>query len=157
MAFWWKRYEPILEQKPVSGPDAVVDLIARELVEVLEAFPPAEDAIEWEDQALAAKLKGNLHELPRLDGAFVDLLAKVITWDLEQEIEAIDHLMRNHLHRDAAPTERHVQALHLLWRALLEHLYQRKEEAGGILKRAHLVAIVEKARVRYRTRQDLPH
>lgn len=152
MALWWKRYEPILEQKPMSGAEAVADLVAKEIVELLEAFPPPEESVTWEDPVLAERLGGRLHELPRLDGAMVDLLAKLVTWDLEHEIDAIDHLLRNDLHRQAAPTPLHVEAMHLLWRILLEHLYQRKDDAKGILKRKDLVDIIERARVRFRAR-----
>lgn len=152
MPSWWKRYEPILEQKPVSGADAVVDLLAKELVEALEAFPPAEHDVVWEDEALANRLRGRLGELPRVDAAMVELLARVVTWDLEHESEAIDHFFRNDHHREAAPSPAHVEAFHLLWRGILEHLYQRKDDAHGILKSRHLVEVVEKARVRYRAR-----
>lgn len=152
MAFWWKRYEPLLEQKPMSGTEAVVDLVAKEIVELLEAFPPAEDSVEWEDEALAARLRGRLHELPRIDGAMIDLIARLVTWDVEHEVEAVDHFLRNDRHRQAAPTAAHVEVMHLLWRALLEHLYQRKDEAQGILKRKDLVDIMEKVRVRFRAR-----
>jgi hypothetical protein len=153
MGFWWKRYEPILEAKPVSGADAVADLVAKEIVELYEAFPPAEDSITWEDPLLEAKLKGRLHELPALDGPMVELLSKILTWELEHEVEAIDHMMRNDLHRAAATTPAHVEALHLLWRVVLEHLYQRKDEARGILKGRHLKDIVEKSRVRFQARR----
>lgn len=153
MALWWKRYEPLLEAKTVSGASALTDLIAREVVELWEAFPPAEHEVAWEDPTLEARLAGRLGELPRLDPAFVDLVAQLVTWDLEHEMDAIDHLLRNDRHRAAAPTAAHVEAMHLLWRALVEHLYQRKDDADGILKRAHLVEIVEKARVRFRARR----
>lgn len=155
MAFWWKRYEPLLEAKPVAGTTALVDLIAQELVELWEAFPPREQDVTWEDPRLEARLAGRLAELPRLDAAMVDLVAKLVTWDIEHALEAIDHLLRNGLHRDAAPTDAHVDAMHLVWRALLEHLYQRKEDARGALKGKDLIESVERARVRFRARRIL--
>ncbi len=149
---WWKKYEPLLEQKPISGAEAVKDLVARELVEMLEAFPPDEADVAWEDPALEKRLRGRLAGLPRLDAPFVELLARIVTLDLQHEIEAIDHTMRNDLHREAAPTPAHVDALHMLWRAVVEQLYQRKDEARGVLKGKDLVDIVEKMRARFAAR-----
>lgn len=155
MSFWWKRYEPLLEAKAVSGERALVDLIAKEIVELWEEFPPQEHDVSWEDPRLAARFAGRMAELPRLDGAFVDLIAQLVIWDLDHQSDAIDHFIRNELHRTAAPTAAHVDAMHLLWRALVEHLYQRKDDAQGILKRKHLCDIVEAARVRFRARRIL--
>src|SRR5688500_5577346 len=99
MSFWWKRYEPILEAKAIPAKEAVKDLMAKELVELWELFPPAESDVEFEDPRLAAKLKGRMHELPKLDAPFVTVLARVLAWDLKHEVDAIDHLFRNDLHR----------------------------------------------------------
>ncbi len=153
MAPWWKRYEPILEARPRAGEDVVKDLIAKELVDLYERFPPAEHEVEWEDAALARRFQGRLAELPPLDGAMVDALSQVVTWDLDHEADAVDHFFRNERHRDAAPTPAHVDALHLVWRTVVEHLYARKEECQGILRRADLVDIVEHARQRYAARR----
>jgi hypothetical protein len=149
---WWKRYEPLLEAKPVSGDAAVRELVAKELVELFEGFPPEESAIVWEDAALERKLKGRLHELPRLDPQFVDVLAQIVTWDLAHENDALDHFLRNDRHRAACPTQAHVDGLMFLWRTVIEHLEARKEEAQGILKRADLPKIVEDARARFTRR-----
>lgn len=149
MSFWWKRYEPILEAKPVPAKEALKDMIAREIVELFTAFPPAEHEVDLEDQKLAARLRGRFHELPKLDVPMVTLVCRLLQMDLEHDVDAIDHLMRNQHHREAATTEAHVDALHFLWRGLLEHLYARKDETTGILKTRDLVDIVERARDRY--------
>ena len=149
MAFWWKPYERLLETKPVSGVEAVKDLVAKELVEMWAAFPPAESEVAWEDPALEKKLRGRLHELPRLDARMVELVARLVALDLAHEIEAVDHLFRNNAHREAAPTPVHVEALHLVWRATLELLEARKEDARGLLKRADLGDVLERARARW--------
>lgn len=154
MGFWWKRYEPILEARPVPAIEALKDLIAKELVELWEAFPPPESEVDFEDEQLAARLKGRLHELPALDAKMVTTLALLLTWDLAHEVDAIDHHFRNDHHRDAAPTLQHVEALHLLWRGLLEHLYVRKEETQ-VLKTKDLVDIVNRARDRFVLRRAL--
>jgi hypothetical protein len=146
--YWGKRYEPILEARPVPAAEALKQLLAKELVQMWEAFPPAEADVDFLDPTLRAKLAGRLHELPALDVPMVSLLARILVLDLLHTTDAIDHLFRNHHHREAAPTERHVEALHLLWRAILEHLYARKEEAG-FLKTTDLVDIVNGARDRF--------
>lgn len=155
MAWWWKRYEPILEAKPRAGEDVIKDLIGKELVDLYESFPPAEHEVAWEDAALERRFRGRLAELPRLDSAMVDALSRVVTWDLDHENEAIEHFFRNELHREAAPTPAHVEALHFVWRTVVEHLYTRKEECQGALKRKDLVDIVERARQRYAARRML--
>ncbi|MCC7071094.1 MAG: hypothetical protein IT383_07220 [Deltaproteobacteria bacterium] len=153
MALWWKRYEPILEARPRAGEDVVKDLIAQEVVELYERFPPAEHEVLWEDPALERRFRGRLAELPHLDTAMIEALSRIVAWDLDHEAEAIDHYFRNERHRDAAPTPAHVDALHLLWRTVVELLYARKEECRDLLKRGDLVDIVERARLRFAARR----
>ena len=150
--FWWKPYEPLLEQKPVAGDVAIADLIAKELVEVLEAFPPGEDEVDWTDEAFARRYRGRLATLPKLDARFVALLLTIVRLDLEHEHEQIDWMMRNEHHREACPTLLHDDALKLLWPVVVEHLYQRKEECRGILKPAQLVGVCVQAEERFRRR-----
>ena len=78
----------------------------------------------------------------------VSSLSSILVWDLKHDVEAIDHLFRNDHHRDAAPSQRHLDALHLLWRGMLEHLYVRKEDAA-VLTTNDLVDIVLRARDRF--------
>lgn len=148
--FWWKRYEPILEQKPVAGDVAISDLIAKEVVELLEAFPPAEHDVEWTDEQFARRYRGRLHELPKCDPRFVAQLMAIVKLDLAHEAEQIDWLLRNEHHREACPSAAHVDALKLLWPVVVEHLYQRKDECNGILKRAHLEDICDRTAARFR-------
>jgi hypothetical protein len=150
--FWWKPWEALMERKPVSGEVALVELLAKEVVEVLEAFPPAEDTVEWTDPSFAARYRGRLASLPRLDSQFVGQLFELVRLDLDHDTERIEWLLRNNHHRSACPTAAHVDALMLLWPTVLEHLYARKDDARGILKRGHLLQICAEAEVRFRTR-----
>jgi hypothetical protein len=150
--FWWKRYEPILEQKPVAGDVAIADLIAKELVEVLEAFPPAEEQVDWSDENFARRYRGRLALLPRLDARFVAQLLEIVKLDLEHESEKIDWIFRNAHQRESCPTPLHDDALKLLWPVIVEHLYQRKEDCEDILKRKHLLDICTRAEERFRQR-----
>jgi hypothetical protein len=150
--FWWKPYEALMETKPTAGDVAVVDLVAKELVEVLESFPPREADVDWSDERMAARYRGRLAELPRPDVRFVEVLLRLVRLDLEHETEQIDWLMRNGHHKDACPTPAHDEALLLLWPVVVEHLYQRKDECQGLLKRTHLVQVCDKVVERFRRR-----
>lgn len=142
--FWWKRYEPLLEAKAVPVKDALVDLLAKELVEMCQTFPPDERQVEWHDQSLRRRLEGHMAELPKADPKLVDEVSRLMVWDLEREIDAIDHYFRNAKYGDACPTPRHVDALHLLWRVGVEVLLTWKDEAQHHLKRADLVVAAAK-------------
>jgi hypothetical protein len=152
--FWWKPYEALMEQKPKSGDAAIAELLAKELVEFLEAFPPAEDTIDWADDAFAAKYRGRLHELPKVDVPFCATLFELVQLDLNHETERIDWIIRNDHHRASCPTQAHIDALMLLWPVLVEHLYTRKDECKGILKRAHLLEICADTERRFRAKQQ---
>jgi hypothetical protein len=147
MPFWWKPYEKLLETKPVDGVEAVRDLIAKEIVEALQTFPPSD--IAFEDPALEKKFSGRVHELPRVSVELGALVLDLAALDIGHENERIDHMFRNETHRAAAPTDSHVEVLHLLWRGVVEHLYARKDEATGILKSKDLIWIVERAKQRW--------
>ena len=67
MGLWWKRYEPILEARPQPAREVLKDLVAKELVEIWQAFPPKEGELAFEDERLALRMRGRLHELPALD------------------------------------------------------------------------------------------
>jgi hypothetical protein len=150
--FWWKPYEALMEQKPVAGDMALVDLIAKELDETLASFPPREADVDWVDERLATRFRGRLESLPRPDARFVGMLLRLVRLDLEHEAEQIDWLVRNGHHREACPTPAHEDALRLLWPLVVEHLYQRKDECHGILKRSHLLLVCERAEERFRRR-----
>lgn len=141
---WWKRYEPLLEAKAQPVREVLIDLLAKELYEFVDAFPPEEGAFAWQDEALRKKFAGRLDALPKVDEQMAELLSRLWQMDLLHEVDAIDHLFRNELYKEACPTEAHVGALHLLWRAGVEYLLSRKEEAGTHLKRRDLVEAAAK-------------
>jgi hypothetical protein len=146
---WWKPYEPLLEAKSRPAGDVLLDYLARELTDVCEAFPPAPDEIEWQSSRAEARFASQLEHMPRVDANLAALLARIVIWDLQGEIEAIDHLFRNENHREACPTHLHEEALHFLWAFMMEHLLSRQEEAEGKLKRRDLVVVVERFAERF--------
>ncbi|MCP4500170.1 MAG: hypothetical protein GY822_09445 [Deltaproteobacteria bacterium] len=147
---WWKQYEPILEQKPRPAFDVLKEILAKELVEALLAFPPSEEEFEWSDERMRKKYQGRIAELPEVSIAFIELLCKLLRWDLGHETDAIDHLFRNELHFKTCPNANEQDALHLLWRGTLEHLYSRKEElADAHLKTKDLLDIIDVVEERF--------
>jgi hypothetical protein len=61
-------------------------------------------------------------------------------------------MFRNDHHRDACPTHPHIEALMLLWPVVVEHLYSRKDECQGIVKRKHLHDVCQQTEARFRSR-----
>lgn len=152
---WWKRYEPLLEAKAVPAKEAVMDLMAKELCEICEAFPPRASDVGWEDPRKQARFAPILEDLPRVSLDQADLLGRIVALDLAHEIDAIDHLFRNRHHKEACPTKDHEEALHFLWPLMVEVLLARKEELQGLLKGKDLVEVAERFRRRFRERRML--
>jgi hypothetical protein len=151
--FWWKPYEALMEKKPQSGKDVLVDMLAKELVEMWEVFPPAADTIDWSDERTEAKYKDIWAEMPKLTSTMVAMLVKIVGLDLQHDNDQLDWLMRNDQHRDAFESQRDVDALLLLWPAVVEHLYQRKDDCKGIVNRADLLDVLLRAEERFRRGQ----
>jgi hypothetical protein len=152
--FWWKRYEPLLETKPISVEQALVDLLAKELCEMCRTFPPQDDAVDWHDEHLRRRVGGRLKELPTPGPDLVDLVAQLIVWDLQHETEAIDHFFRNRRYGDVCPTQDHVDTLQILWRVGFDALLERKEETHHPLTRADLVTAAHRMAEVYRRRSS---
>jgi hypothetical protein len=141
---WWKRYEPILEAKAKPGEEVVLDLMAQELCDICEAFPPRPSDIAWEDDRRRRRFAPQLGDMPAVDLPFAKLLAALLRFDLGHEPEAIDHLFRNELHRAACPTPLHEEAMFFLWPALVEVLLAHKEELTGRLRTKDLLSVIDR-------------
>jgi len=140
MKYWWKPYEALMETKPVPAIDVLVTMIAKEAAEMCFHYPPKAHEIEWIDMRLKKRLSDNLADAPKIDLGQVKLIEQLVLWDLEHEIEAIDHFFRNDLHREIADSAEKVDALHFLWRGILEMFSMRKEESKRTLNAKHLRA-----------------
>jgi len=139
MKYWWKPYEALMESKAVPAIDIVVQLIAREAAEMCLHFPPPANQIDWVDPRLQKRIGGRLDELPKVNTQMVDVIAKLLTWDLSHEIDAIDHYFRNEKYADVIDSDDKLTAIHFLWRGIMEMFSQRKEEAKRALKARHLI------------------
>lgn len=149
---WWKRYEPILEAKPKPGEEVVLDLMAQELCDICEAFPPKAADIAWEDPRRQKRFAPQLEQMPAIDLPFAKLLATLLRFDLGHEPEAIDHLFRNELHREACPTDLHQEAVFFLWPGLVEVLLAHKEELTGRLKTKDLLSVIDRFEAKFEKR-----
>jgi hypothetical protein len=150
---WWKRYEPILEAKPKPGEEVVLDLMAQELCDICEAFPPKASDIHWEDSRRQQRFGPKLPDMPAIDLPLVRLIARLLRFDLGHEPEAIDHLFRNELHRAACPTPLHEEAVFFLWPGLVEVLLAHKEELSGRIKTKDLLSVIDRFEKRFEKRR----
>ena len=141
---WWKPYESFLERKPQPAVEVLIDMLAQELCEVCEAFPPAEADVSWLDDKTRARFSGQLEQLPGVDVEMARGLARLIRWDLKNDFEAVDHHLRNGHHKEAFPTAAHEETLHFLWPLMRELLFERKDALQGTLKRHDLLRILDR-------------
>lgn len=141
---WWKPYEALLEAKVVPAKEVLLDLIAKELLEMCATFPPRASEIIWFDGALRDTWAHRIEDLPPIHAPMAAVMGELLLWDLQHEIEAIDHFVRNALWRKACASELEWGAVQICWRSGLELLYQRKEDCSGIVNRADLIQVVQR-------------
>jgi hypothetical protein len=153
MAQWWKPYEPLMERKPISSKEALMGLIADELCEICESFPPAPEQIDWQSDQFKKRFVDKLIGMPKIDFPMASALHEILSYELEFKPEATAALFRNQTHAKACPTESHREAIHFLWPILLETLYTRKEDCQGHLRRADLAPIATLFLEKYKQKQ----
>jgi hypothetical protein len=152
---WWKRYEGLLERKPVPAKEVLKDFLAKELVEICEAFPPAKEDVAFEIESQRVRFADKLEHMPKVSLAMAELLAKIVTLELEREHDAVAHLFRNGEHKESCAAPYAEDALMFLWPLVVDVLLQRKEEAQNALSRRDLIDIVERFRSQFRSRRML--
>jgi hypothetical protein len=150
---WWKRYEGLLERKPVPAKEALKDLLAKELVEICEAFPPAKADVAFEIEGQRLRFADKLEHMPKIDLGMAEMLAKIVTLELEREHDAVSHLFRNGGHKEACASPYAEDALFFLWPLVIDVLLQRKEEAQNAISRRDLVEVVERFLGAFRARR----
>ena len=69
---------------------------------------------------------------------------RLARWDLERATDAIDDYFRNRRYADAGIPDADRPALHLVSRWLVEQLLSLGEATGGRVKRADLVAVLDR-------------
>lgn len=143
MPFWWKPYESLMEQKPIGSQEALMRLIADELCEICESFPPPLASMEWLSPQFEKRFASELESMPTIDQPMAGLLRDILIHELRFEAEATAALFRNQKHIAACPTPLHESAIHFLWPIMLEVLHIRKEECSARIGRKDLIGVVE--------------
>lgn len=154
MAYWWKPYEPLMEQKTITSHEAILGLIADELCEICSTFPPPSENIEWLSPQFEKRFKHQLSEFPPVDTKMAQIVCEILLFELDFKPEATAALFRNQHHLEACPTHHHREALHMLWPIILEVLYARKDECAGLIKRRDLKTIVTRFFEKYQRQQN---
>jgi hypothetical protein len=117
--------------------EAITLEAARQLADEVLAWPPA---VEWQDARVRAEFAG-LGPAPEL--AAITMGFTLARWELERELEAIDHAMRNDRLGRLGPEG--ALAARFLWRWLPEWLLELKERCTGRLTRGELVSCLDLA------------
>jgi len=138
--------------RPTSLEDALAHEAARVLADEVLDWPPR---IAWEDARAEAELAPLFDDATRPSLAAIALGFKLARWELERELEAIDHALRNDVFARELADERERLAARFLWRYLPEWLFELKDRAGPRITRAHLLDALGQAEARIRGRATL--
>ncbi|MFH1807352.1 MAG: hypothetical protein ABIJ09_01305 [Pseudomonadota bacterium] len=133
-----QRLEWLYERKPVPTIEVYLDLVGRELFELCQALPFEPGDLGFDDLQLQRRIEPVLDQMHPASAELMLVLCDLLDWELEFEVERVDHYMRNKLYARAAPTHLEVETLHFLHQLLLEVLLWRKEDSARSIKRADL-------------------
>ena len=137
-----KRWERVLDQKPIPLLEHLLDEVARLLGTELLGWPLG---VQELDVATG--------------GAFLDLLAadalrpprpvftealRLASWDLEHSTDAVDEYFRNRRYREAGLADANRPALLLVTRWLLEQLLSLGEATEGRVSRADMAGVLDR-------------
>lgn len=147
---WWKPYEALMERKAVPARSVLIDMLANEMVDMAQRFPP--DEVQWDEAAptFPAALRGKMHALLAPTHAQVQLALELCALDLSHEYEAIEHALNGAVLREEIHTKLQREAVVLLWQCLVEMLLGWKEQSAGAIKRADLREAAARAIERHR-------
>jgi hypothetical protein len=138
------RWELLLEAKPVSLVEHLIEQAARLLAEDLSTWPLpiVELDVETGGHFAPVLAPDSLRPDPRV---FAEGL-RLARWELEREIDAVDDYMRNRrwLEHGLSPADK--LALSFISRWTVERLLALRESTEGRVTRAQLVDCLERAR-----------
>jgi hypothetical protein len=137
-----ERWERILDQKPVSLQEHLLDEAAKLLVAELRQWPLPVEEVDEQTGAGIAELFAP--DAPRPSPAVLAAALKLARWDLEREHEAYDDFMRNRRYQDAGITERERAVLLFVSRWLLEQLLALSDATDGRVDRPALLELVDR-------------
>jgi len=136
------RWERILEQKPVSLQEHLLDVAAKLLLVELRQWPLPIQEVDQDTGAGIAELLAP--DAPPPSPAVLAVALKLSRWDLEREHEAYDDFMRNRRYQEAGITDRERPLLLLVSRWVLEQLSALSEATEGRIDRHALLRLVDR-------------
>jgi hypothetical protein len=136
------RWERVLDQKPVSLRDHLLDEAAKVLLVELRQWPLAIEEVDEQTGAGIAELLAP--DAPRPSPAVLAAALKLTRWDLDREHEAYDDFMRNRRYQEAGITERERPVLLFVSRWVLEQLMSLSDATDGRIDRHALLRLVDR-------------
>lgn len=137
-----RRWERILDSKPVTLVDQLMTEAAKTLWSELGSWPPPIQELELAGaRSHGDVLKPDSPVPPR--AAFREAI-KLARWDLEREFDAFDEYVRNRRWEAAGLAESHKPALLFLTAYLTESLLALREATEGRVKRGDLLVALER-------------
>jgi len=136
------RWERVLEQKPISLQEHLLDEAAKLLLVELRQWPLAIQEVDEHTGAGIAELLAP--DAPPPSSAVLAVALKLSRWDLEREHEAYDDFMRNRRYQEAGITDRERPLLLLVSRWVLEQLSSLADATDGRIDRHALLRLVDR-------------
>ena len=136
------RWERVLEQKPISLQEHLLDEAAKLLLVELRQWPLPIQEVDAQTGAGIAELVAP--DAPRPSPAVLAVALKLTRWDLEREHDAYDDFMRNRRYQEAGITDRERPVLLLVSRWVLEQLSALSDATEGRIDRQALLRLVDR-------------
>lgn len=136
------RWERVLEKKPVSLQEHLLDEAAKLLLVELRQWPLAIEEVDEHTGAGIAEFLAP--DAPRPSPAVLAAALKLARWDLDREHEAYDDFMRNRRYQETGITERDRPVLLFVSRWVLEQLMSLSDATDGRIDRHALLRLVDR-------------
>ena len=136
---WDWLYE--VRSRPIK--EFVLDRVARELGDEIDAWPPRIESWESEEarRRFQPLMEGRAGRPPK---GPLRLALRLARWDLQREFERVDAYMTSGHHRDDAPGPYDVDLAMFIWRYLVDQVLAFKEQAGMGFSRDDLCTVIDR-------------